>query len=148
MIRSTRKTATLGTILVAAILLSGWSCSQSQYDRAGQLAQDFAASVLVAQQVEIAAHKTGNIDDATHQAIQRELIQVADAGMKLDAAINQSHNTATAAAEVKVIITLLGDLSQNKLAAIKNEDSKLALQSAILVAQTTIDSIAAFGGAK
>ena len=140
-----RKRNILGVgVLLVTLLLTG--CPTSGYDKAGQLAKDFAASVLVAQQVEIQAHKAGYIDDQLHRAIQNELLQVADAGVKLDAAINQAHSTAGAAEQVRVIINLLADLSQTKLSGIKDQNTKLALQAAILTAQTTIDNIAAFGG--
>jgi len=125
------------------VTLGGWSCN---YAKTGQLAKDAAASVLVAQQVEIQAHKSGYIDDALHQAFQQELIALADAGTRLDAAINQSHSASGATEQLKVMNSLLSDLSQNKLAAIKNQDTKLALQAAFLTIQTTLDNIQAFSG--
>jgi len=133
----------LGITLVAVMLLSGWACN---YAKTGQLAKDAAASVLVAQQVEIQAHNSGYIEDALHQAFQREMLSLADAGVRLDAAINQAHSASGATAELKVMNTLLADLSQNKLAGIKNQNTKLALQAAFLTIQTTLDNIAAFGG--
>ena len=133
----------LGTILMAVTLLSGWSCS---YAKTGQLAKDAAASVLVAQQVEIQAHKAGYIDDALHQSIQQELLSLADAGVRLDAAITQAHSAKGAIAEITVMNQLLSDLSKNKLAGIKDQNTKVALQAAFLTIQTTLDNIAAFGG--
>jgi hypothetical protein len=133
----------IGTILVAVLLLAGWSCS---YTKTGQLAKDVAASVLVAQQVEIQAHKGGYIDDTLHQGFQNELLALADAGVRLDAAINQAHSAKGAVAEISVMNKLLSDLSQNKLAGIKDQNTKLALQAAFLTIQTTLDNIAAFGG--
>lgn len=133
----------LGTILMAVTLLAGWSCN---YAKTGQLAKDAAASVLVAQQVEIQAHKSGYIDDALHQSIQQEMLSLADAGVRLDAAINQSHSAKGAVAEITVMNQLLSDLSKNKLAGIKDQNTKVALQAAFLTIQTTLDNIAAFGG--
>lgn len=134
-----------GTILVTALLLSGWAC-QNSYAKAGQLAKDVAASVLVAQQVEIQAHKAGYVNDALHQSIQQETLALADAGVRLDAAINQAHNASGALAEIQVMDKLLSDLSQNKLAGIKDQNTQTALKAAFLTIQTTLDSIAAFGG--
>ncbi len=133
----------LGTVLIAVTLLSGWACN---YAKTGQLAKDAAASVLVAQQVEIQAHKAGYIDDALHQSIKNEMLSLADAGARLDSAISQAHSASGATAELKVMNTLLSDLSQNKLAGIKDQNTKLALQAAFLTIQTTLDNIAAFGG--
>jgi|SRR5579859_434466 len=135
----------VASAIVAVLLLSGWAC-QNNYAKAGQLAKDVAASVLVAQQVEIQAHKAGFIDDTLHQAIQQELLAVADAGTRLDAAINQAHNASGALAEIQVMDKLLSDLSQGKLAAIKDQNTKIALAAAFLTIQTTLDNIAAFGG--
>lgn len=135
------------TVITLALLSMEFQCNPDSYARAGKLAKDFAASVLVAQQVEQSAHKAGFIDDATNISIQNELDQIATAGIRLDAAINQTHDASGATAAVKVIVGLLQDLSQNKLAGIKNENTRISLAAALLVAQTTIDNIAAFGGA-
>lgn len=136
----------VATVIIMVVLLAGWSCSPTGYARAGQLAKDLAASVLVAQQVEIQEQHAGFIDTDLHKAFQNELIQVAAAGKSLDAAINQDHSAQGAIAQIKVLDRLLQDLSQNKLAGIKDQNSKLALQAALLTIQTTLDNIAAFGG--
>lgn len=132
-----------GAVLMVALLLCGFTCT---YAKTGQLAKDVAASVLVAQQVEIQAHKSGYIEDSMHQSIQNELLSLSDAGVRLDAAITQAHNAKGALAEIAVMNQLLSDLSQNKLAGIKDANTKLALQAAFLTIQTTLDSIAALGG--
>lgn len=138
-----RNVVLLGTVLITALLLCGFSCN---YAKTGQLAKDVAASVLVAQQVEIQAHKAGYIDNTLHQAIENEMLSLADAGVRLDAAINQAHSAKGALAEVQVMDRLLSDLSQSKLAAIKDQNTKVSLQAAFLTIQTTLDNIAAFGG--
>lgn len=138
-----RLSATLA-ILIVAVLLSGWSCGS--YTKAGQLAKDVAASVLVAQQVEIQAHKSGYIDTPLHNSIQQELLNLADAGTRLDAAINQAHSASGALAQIQVMDKLLSDLSQSKISGIKDANTKIALQAAFLTIQTTLDNIAAFGG--
>ena len=131
-------------VLLAALLCAGFSCNS--YSKAGQLAKDFAATVLAAQQVEIQAHAGGYVDDVTHRAFQQELLQVADAGVALDKAINQSQSASGALQQITVIRQLLSDLANNKLTGIKNENTKTAIQAALLLCQTTIDNIAAFGG--
>lgn len=148
MIRRNRRLTTAALVVATAILAGGWACSANSYARAGKLAKDFAASVLLVQQGVMAAHQTGYIDEQLNQQIETEISQLADAGKRLDAAINEAHSATGAAAELTVIRRLLTDLSQNKLAGIKNEQSKIVVQSALLTAQTIIDSIAAFGGQK
>ena len=135
----------LSATLVTVMLLSGWAC-QTNYAKAGQLAKDFAASVLVAQQVEIELHKAGKIDDALHQSIQNEFLEISSAGVRLDIAINQSHNATGAIAQIQVLDTLMSDLSNNKITGIKDTNTRLAIQSALLSVRTILDSIAAFGG--
>lgn len=139
-----RRVLPVSGILVIALLLA--ACPANSYDKAGLLAKDFAASVLVLQETEIQVHRAGFIDDALHKNIQTELMQVADAGTALDKAINQAHSVSSATAQVTVIRQLLSDLSTNKLAGVKNENSQLAVKAALLTAQTIIDQIAAFGG--
>jgi hypothetical protein len=141
-----RKVVPITGVLMLALLSMEFACSTNNYARAGKLAKDLAASVLVAQQVEIQVHRSGYIDDAEHKAIQSELLQIADAGMELDKAINQNQSASGATAEITVIRQLLSDLSNNKLSGIKNENAKIALQSALLTVQVIIDQIAAFGG--
>lgn len=136
----------VGMVLVLVLSLSAFTCTPNSYARAGKLAKDFSASVLLVQQGVMTAHKTGYIDDQTNQLIETEITQVADAGIRLDKAINDAHSVSGATAELTLIRQLLQDLSQNKLAGIKNEQSKVVIQSALLTAQTIIDSIAAFGG--
>jgi hypothetical protein len=141
-----RKVLPIMGVLTLALLSMEFACSANNYAKAGRLAKDVAASVLVAQQVEIQAHRSGYIDDAEHKAIQSKILQLADAGLALDKAINQNQSAAGAEAEITAIRQLLSDLSNNKLSGIKNENSKIALQSALLTVQVIIDQIAAFRG--
>lgn len=136
----------VGVVAISLTLLSGWSCSN--YTKAAQLAKDFAATALAVQEGVIAAHQAGYISDQDNQVFQTKITQLADAGMALDRAISQSKSASGAAAQITVIRQLLTDLSTNQLAGIKNENSKVAVKALLLTAQTTIDSIAAFGGQK
>lgn len=142
-----RKALPLAGVIVLALLSMEFACfGPDSYAKAGKLAKDVAASVLVAQQVEIQAHNSKYVDDETHKAIQAEMVQVADAGIALDKAINQNQSASGAFEQITVLRKLLSDLSNNKLSGIKNENSKLALQSALLTVQVIVDQIAAFGG--
>jgi hypothetical protein len=133
-------------ILIGLMTIMTTACPPNNYAKAGKLAKDFSASVLVVQQVEVQAHKSGFIDDAIHQSIKQEFSQIADAGARLDVAINQSQNVSGAVAQIQVLDTLLSDLTANKITGIKDTNTKLEIQSGLLTVRTILDSIAAFGG--
>jgi hypothetical protein len=63
----------VAVVLAVSVLLTGFSCDK--YARAGQLAKDFAATALVAQQLEIQAYNGGYIQPATHTAIESKFSQ-------------------------------------------------------------------------
>ena len=129
-------------VLMVSLLLTGFSCDK--YAKAGQLAKDFAATVLVAQQLEIQAYNGGYIPPASHTAIQTKFSQLADAGVSLDQAINQAHNAQTAQDQINAATALLTDLSKNEITGIKDDKTRLGIQAALVSVQTILDSIAAF----
>lgn len=132
----------LALITIAAYLCMAASCDK--YQKAGQLAKDVAAGVLLAQQTEITLHKAGKIDDATHQAIQMKFSQLADAGMRLDQAINKSHNAGSAADALKECTALLDDISTNGLFNVNDQQTVNTIRAILLTVQTTLNNIAAF----
>jgi hypothetical protein len=129
-------------VLMVSLLLTGFSCDK--YAKAGQLAKDFSATVLLAQQVEIQSYNSGYIQPATHVAIQTKFLQVAEAGVALDKAINQARNAQGAKAQIDVASSLLVDLSNNQISGIKDDKTRMAVQAAVLSCQTILDNIAAF----
>ena len=129
-------------VLMVSLLLTGFSCDK--YTKAGQLAKDFAATVLVAQQLEIQAYNGGYIQPASHMVIQTKFSQLADAGVGLDKAINQAHNAKGAKAQLEAAASLLSDLSNNQISGIKDEKTRLAVQAAFVSCQTILVNIAAF----
>jgi hypothetical protein len=129
-------------VLMVSLLLTGFSCDK--YAKVGQLAKDFAATVLVAQQLEVQAYDGGYIQPATHTAIQTKFSQLADAGVRLDQAINQAHNAQGAKAQIDVAASLLNDLANNQISGIKDDKTRLAVQAAVVSCQTILDNIAAF----
>jgi len=141
-----KQAAQVAAILAFWILVSGFSCQQSSYAKTGKLAKDLAASVLVAQEVEISAYRSGYVTSDQHTVIQQKFFLIAEAGARLDAAINQAQNATTATAEVKTLTALLADLSNNQITGIKDDKTRLAIQAALLTVNTVLDSIAAFGG--
>jgi len=137
-----KKLYCVASFLMVSLLLMGFSCDK--YAKAGQLAKDFAATVLVAQQLEIQAYQSGYIQPASHVMIQNKFSQLADAGMGLDRAINQAHNVQGAKAQIDVAAALLSDLSNNQIAGIKDDKTRLAVQATIVSCQAILDNIVAF----
>ncbi len=136
----------IGGTVALAVLLCGFSCSVNSYAKAGKLAKDFAASVLVAQQVEAQAYRGGFVDNDKHLVIQQKFSQIADAGMSLDKAINVDHNASGAVAQISALNGLLQDLSTNLITGIKDDKSRVAVQATLVTVQSILDSISAFGG--
>jgi len=129
-------------VLMVSLLLTGFSCDK--YTKAGEQAKDFAATVLVAQQLEMQAYNSGYIEAASHTVIQTKFSQLADAGVGLDKAINQAHNAQTAQDQINAATALLTDLSKNEITGIKDDKTRLGIQAALVSVQTILDSIAAF----
>ncbi len=132
----------LALISIMAYLCMAASCDK--YQKVGQLAKDVAAGVLLAQQTEITLHKSGKIDDQTHQAIQKKFVELADAGMRLDQAINKAHSAGSATQALKECNVLLDDLSTNGLFEIKDQQTVNSIRAILLTVQTTLNNIAAF----
>ena len=130
------------SVLMVSLLLTGFSCDK--YTKAGQLAKDFAATVLVAQQLEIQGYNSGYIQPASHIVMQTKFSQLADAGVGLDQAINQAHNAHGAKAQIDIAAALLSNLSNSQITVIKDDKTRLAVQAAIVSCQTILDNIAAF----
>lgn len=130
------------SVFMVSLLLMGFSCDK--YTKAGQLAKDFAATALVAQQLEIQAFNSGYIQPGSHVVIQTKFSQLADAGVRLDQAINQAHNAQGAKAQIDAAASVLSDLSNNQITGIKDEKTRLAIQTVIVSCQTILDNIAVF----
>ena len=128
-------------VSLAAYICMAASCDK--YRKAGELAKDVAAGVLLAQQTEVTLHKAGKIDDQTHQAIQMKFSALADAGMRLDKAINQTHNAGSATDALKECSAALDDLSTNGLFEIKDQQTVNTIRAILLTVQTTLNNIAA-----
>jgi hypothetical protein len=129
-------------LLLVVYFCMGASCDK--YRKAGELAKDVAAGVLLAQQSEIALHKAGRIDDETHKAVQLKFSELADAGIRLDKAINEAHSAGSATQALQASINAVQDLSSNGVAGIKDAGAKAEVQAILLTVQVTLNNIAAF----
>jgi len=132
----------ISAIAIVLILSVGASCNK--YQKAGELAKDVAAGVLLAQQTEITLHKADKIDDDTHQMIQQKFAALADAGMRLDQAINETHNAGSATQALSDSIAALNDLTTNGLSGIKDPQTQLEVKGVLLTVQITLNNISAF----
>jgi hypothetical protein len=129
---------------VAIVLCLCMAASCNKYQKAGELAKDVAAGVLLAQQTEITLHRADKIDDETHQKIQQKFSALADAGMRLDQAINETHNAGSATQALSDSIAALNDLTTNGLSGIKDPQTQLEVKGVLLTVQITLNNISAF----
>ena len=129
---------------IAIVLVLCMAASCNKYQKAGELAKDVAAGVLLAQQTEITLHKADKIDDDTHQLIQQKFAALADAGMRLDQAINETHNAGSATQALSDSIAALNDLTTNGLSGIKDPQTQLEVKGVLLTVQITLNNISAF----
>lgn len=138
-----RKASSVVLALVLCLTLSAWQCNNG-YQKAGQLAKDAAATALAAQESEIAIHNLHEISDEDHRAIQQKFLALADAGQRLDKAINVAHNGGDATAALNEALNATNDLVTNGLSGIKNPEKQAALKLALLAVQTTLNNLAIF----
>jgi hypothetical protein len=136
----------LGIVPILLLTLGAWTCSNSSWQKVGELAKDSAATALAAQESEIALHSQGFIDQPTHVTLQQKFSQLSDAGQRLDAAINQAHNGGDATAALNAALAATNDLISNGLTGIKNPDKQAQLKLALLAVQTTLNNVALFAG--
>ena len=129
--------------IVLCLMLGAWTCNQSTTQKVATVERDFAAAVQAAQATEIAAHQAGKIDDATHLAIQRYFLQVAQAGKAVDAAI-LAGNKAGILAALDSAAASIGTLLTQGVGNVKDPTVKAEIQTAVLLAQSIISSAKAF----
>lgn len=137
-----RKIRYTGAILIACLLTMAASCNK--YQKVGELAKDAAATSLVAQETEIALFQQGKINPLTHQIIQTKFLQLADAGQRLDKAINETHSAKDATAALQAAIAAVDDLTQNGISGIKDDQTRADVKLAFVAVKTILDNISAF----
>jgi hypothetical protein len=139
-----KRVSGLALLCCCMVLSLGAACPGNQYQKAAKLSSDFASGVATFQTVEIQAHESGLIADQENKDIQTILLQVADAGHELDAAINKTHNTAGALSALNAAASSLDKLNADGVLHVKNPQAQVALKSALLTLHVTIDSMIAF----
>ncbi len=142
-------------LLVAVLLLplAFASCPPGRRaDRIRKLAQAadaFSMAVKSFQQAEITAHAQGLVDNAEHAAIERALIDVANAGRELDAAIRVAYAAGgrpQAQAAIAAALDSLDRLLAEGVLHVKNDNTRASLQALILAAKSFLAGIAAAFG--
>lgn len=130
--------------LIAVILMAAGQCDK--YRKTGQLARDFAAGVSAFQQTEIVLHQQGKIDNAEHLQIQGAILEVAQDGKKLDAAINLVHSAPDAKTALDASISAVSNALSDGALHVKNPDAKAELQTSIVLLESILHNIQAIGG--
>lgn len=86
------------------------------------------------------------IDTATCANINRDLVNVAQAGKTLDAAIRANEQTTTVAPKVNAFLDAFNQILNNDVAQIKNLNTKVAISTILTGAESAVSVIAASVG--
>lgn len=142
-----RKAKVLGTVLITAILLSGFQCNNATKNLA--VASDAIAHSLVnAQTAERQAVTSGVISSADGAQFEGYLVKVSQAGLVLDQGIRANENATTLSAKVNSFLDAFNQLQNAGLAGIKDPNTKLAISTIITGAETSVAIITATVGGK
>lgn len=134
-----KRTQVMLVLTVAAIVMltAGWACSSGSAAKVATISKDFAASVAAAQQAEIAFYNQGKITAQEHQTVETYFLQISKIGPSIDAAVVANDKAGILTALNSGIVVLQSALDAG-VGNIKNPDSKAAIQSLLLVAQSAL----------
>lgn len=137
----------LGTVLMAVILLSGFSCNNATKNLA--VASDaIAHSLADAQTAARQAAQTGVISQTDEQQFELYLVKVSQAGLILDQGIRANESAATISTKVNSFLDAFNQLNTAGLTGIKNPQLKLSLSTIITGAESSVAIIVAATGGK
>ena len=142
-----RTVTCIGTILVAVVLLSGFSCSTGTKNLA-TASDAIAHSLANAQTAARQAVTQGVISQADDDQFETYLVKVSQAGLILDQGIRANESATTLSGKVNSFLAAFNALNTSGVAGIKNPNLKLTLSTIITGAETSVAIIAATVGAK
>ena len=131
----------LALALGTALLASG--CDENQYRRAAVATKDFAIALEKAQEAEITLYRAGKLDASEHLAMQGAFDDLADAGKELNAAVLAGKSKPEALMRLQAALESSERLIENDVARIKNEEARQQVLTYLLVARTSLGTVAA-----
>jgi hypothetical protein len=132
----------IGVFLIAALLFAA-SCDQGKLKRLAQAANGFALTVRSFQQAEIAAYNQQLVSQDEHVAIQRALLDVANAGIELDSAIRLAQSKPKASGALQAALASLDRLVSEGVLHVKNPKVRHDLETLLLSAKGFLTTISA-----
>lgn len=148
-----KKIYVLPLFAALAILLGGWSCTQSQQQTALKASHDFASTMTSAQQTVVLLHNkcsapgvpTGceTISDSEDKLLQEDFLAISKCGPNVDSALASGSKDAVRTA-INNCNTELEETILNGAAGIKNPEAKQSVTELLIGAQTVLDGITLF----
>ncbi len=139
--RNCARSAACIFLLVALLFAIG--CDQGKLKRIAQAADGFALTVRSFQQAEIAAHAQGLVSQEEHVAIERALLDVANAGIELDSAIRLAQSKPKASAALQAALASLDRLLNEGVLHVKNPKGRQNLEALLFSAKGFLATISA-----
>jgi len=123
-------------------------CEQSRLKKLALATDAFSLTVRSFQQAEVVAHQQGLVSDEEHAAMEKALIDVANAGVELDNALRVARRGGKpkAAAALGAALTSLDHLLNSGVLHVKNPKARQDLEALILSAKGFLATISAVIG--
>jgi hypothetical protein len=124
-------------------LLFALGCEQSRLKKLALAADGFSLTVRSFQQAEVVAHQQGLVSNEEHAAMEKALIDVANAGVELDNAVRVAHSRSKATAALGDALASLDKLLSDGVLHVKNPKARQDFQALILSAKGFLATISA-----
>lgn len=135
--------------LTCCLSLLALGCAQNQLLATATTSRDLSLLVLRLQTAETAGHTKGLISDATDADFRARTIQLADAGLDLDAAVRASDG-AKASQQLNFLVGVVDGIAFNDLDVFGESDAqqtlKLELQALLSSIKTVATALAGRAG--
>lgn len=135
----------LGTILITAVLLSGFACPKSTKNLA-TASDAIAHSLANAQTAARQAVATGVISQADETQFESYLVKASQAGLALDTGIRANQSATTVSGEVDSFLDAFTQLNSQGVTGIKDPNLRLTISTIITGAEASVAVIEAAVG--
>lgn len=120
-------------LLAVATVIFSAGCNGTAYHKAVVAEHDFKSAVKAFEDAEVGEFEAGNVSIEDHTAIQKGVVDVANAGQQLTVLLQENASRQTVAQQLSNVDSLLQNLLSSGVAHVKNDktrgDLELALQA-------------------
>jgi hypothetical protein len=131
-------------IFVLAVSLTQAGCPKGAYHDAVIAEHSFKTAVGSFQKAELIEFQMGRISPEEHKVIEAQVEKIALAGQALTQALQSGATSTTVNERFGLLSQALSDLLKSGVLGIKNENSKMVLQVAIVTAQDILQNVSQF----